>query len=99
MFFKTLTLVLSLASAVTAYPGVKRESETQTGIYAYGSHISGLTVYGGSDGSLYVSSCQNTLEISPNTRIVTVGKAYITEANSTNPTLEELICEFNLKRL
>lgn len=49
MFSKTLTLVLSLASAVTPYPSAKRDDSMD--VYAYGTGISGLTVYGGSDGT------------------------------------------------
>lgn len=48
MLFKAFALVLSLVGAVTPYPGVKRTDEIK--IYAYGTGISGLQVYGGIDG-------------------------------------------------
>lgn len=51
MFCKTLTFVLSLATAVTAYPSsALAERDDSVNVYAYGSGISGLTVYAGSDG-------------------------------------------------
>lgn len=54
MLFKTFAAVLALAGVVTPYPSAKRD-EVDTDdikIYAYGSGISGLQVYGGSDGRL-----------------------------------------------
>lgn len=51
MFFKILVVALSFVGAVTPYPSVKRDSDTDDiKIYAYGSGISGLQVYGGPDG-------------------------------------------------
>lgn len=47
MFFKTLTLVLSLATAVTPR-SVKRDEGTK--LYAYGKGISGFEVYAGLNG-------------------------------------------------
>lgn len=47
MFFKTLTLMLSLATAVTPR-SVKRDEGTK--LYAYGKGISGLEVYAGLNG-------------------------------------------------
>lgn len=52
MFFKTFTAVLALVGAVMSHPSAKRD-EIDTDdikIYAYGSGISGLQVYGGTDG-------------------------------------------------
>lgn len=49
MFLKAVTVLLSLAGAVTAYPAEKRTDDAIK-IYAYGTGISGLQVYGGSDG-------------------------------------------------
>lgn len=47
MFFKTLTLMLSLATAVTPR-SVKRDESTK--LYAYGKGISGFEVYAGLNG-------------------------------------------------
>lgn len=47
MFFKTLTLVLSLATAVTPR-SVKRDDSTK--LYAYGKGISGFEVFAGLNG-------------------------------------------------
>lgn len=49
MFLKTLTVLLSLAGAVTPYPSAKR-ADGEIKIYAYGTNISGLQLYGGNDG-------------------------------------------------
>lgn len=51
MFFKSLTLLLSLATAVTPR-SVKRDDDESTKLYAYGTGISGLQVYAGVDGKL-----------------------------------------------
>lgn len=50
MFLKAFTLLLSLAGAVTAFPAEKRTDDAIK-IYAYGTGISGLQVYGGQDGT------------------------------------------------
>lgn len=50
MFFKTLTLVLSLATAVTPR-FVKRDESTK--LYAYGKGISGFEVYAGLNGKFW----------------------------------------------
>lgn len=52
MFFKTFAALLALAGAVTPYPSsAKRADDDEIKIYAYGSGISGLQVYGGTDGT------------------------------------------------
>lgn len=50
MFFKTLTVLLSLAGAVTPYPSSAKRDSSDLKLYAYGTGISGLQVYGGDDG-------------------------------------------------
>lgn len=51
MFLQTLTVLLSLVGAVTPYPSsAKRADTTGLKLYAYGTGISGLEVYGGDDG-------------------------------------------------
>lgn len=51
MFFKTFTVLLALAGAVTPYPSNVKRADDEIKIYAYGSGISGLQVYGGTDGT------------------------------------------------
>lgn len=58
MLFQTLTVVLSLVGAVTPYPAAgseKRADTTDLQLYAYGTGISGLQVYGGDDGEKELS--------------------------------------------
>lgn len=51
MFLKTLTFVLSLAATVTPLPTTHEKRATgDIDLYAYGENISGLQVWGGSDG-------------------------------------------------
>lgn len=53
MFVHTLTVLLSLAGAVTPFPTtVKRADVVETQLYAYGTGISGLQIYGGTDGKM-----------------------------------------------
>lgn len=49
MLLNTLTLVLSLTGAVTSLPTTKRATG-DIDLYAYGSGISGLELWAGSDG-------------------------------------------------
>ncbi|KAI3398721.1 hypothetical protein diail_8760 [Diaporthe ilicicola] len=63
MFFKTFTLLLSLATAVTPR-SVKRDDES-TKLYAYGQGISGLQVYAGLDGA--APSMDSTWNVTANT--------------------------------
>ncbi|KAJ4393478.1 hypothetical protein N0V93_002690 [Gnomoniopsis smithogilvyi] len=55
MFLNTLTLVLSLAGAVTPLPTHKRATG-DIDLYAYGTGISGLELWGGSDGKAYIAT-------------------------------------------
>lgn len=51
MFCKTLLFVVSLVTAAIAYPSAAlTERDNDMNIYAYGTGISGLTVFGGADG-------------------------------------------------
>lgn len=56
MLFQTLTVLLSLVGAVISYPTSSEERDTtKLKLYAYGTNISGMQVYGGDDGEQKVT--------------------------------------------
>lgn len=51
MFLNTLTVALSIAATVTSFPTTTtRRTNGNIDLYAYGKDISGLQLWGGSDG-------------------------------------------------
>lgn len=93
MFFKTLTVILSLAGAVTPYPSTsaKRADTTGLKLYAYGTGISGLEVYGGDDGEknkIDPDFCFFPNHFADNL----TGKAYLSTESASN--LTQLACKW-----
>ncbi|KAF3761943.1 hypothetical protein M406DRAFT_333989 [Cryphonectria parasitica EP155] len=58
MFTNTLTALLAFAGAVTAYPSAKRATDNEVRIYAYGTGISGMQIYRGTDGMAYIAPAE-----------------------------------------
>lgn len=56
MFFKALTVLLSFAGVVTPLPHAKRADSDEVKLYAYGTGISGLQVYGAPNGMIFSDS-------------------------------------------
>lgn len=51
MLFNTLTLILSLAGAVAPFPTLHtKRADSDIDLYAYGTGISGLQLWGSADG-------------------------------------------------
>ncbi|KAG6361033.1 hypothetical protein INS49_009252 [Diaporthe citri] len=84
MFFKTLTLMLSLATAVTPR-FVKRDEGTK--LYAYGKGISGFEVYAGLNGTAYIAASPSANLTELTWSSPSMDATWNVTANSTDPEL------------
>lgn len=96
MLANTVVALLSLAAGITALPSstTKRQTtDNEIKLYAYGTGISGMEIYGGPDGMFVTKSLCRAPDYLTNTPTNDTGLAYISTA-PTNENLTELICMF-----